>query len=82
MTTTEFNTKYEDYLEEDYYGLAIPLPHVIKYLDKVFQELIEIPGFKYSQIKLKFNSARFYCANVPEERVRDIENTIMDFIKM
>ena len=29
-------------------------------MDKVFQDLIKIPGFKYSQIKLKFSSCRFY----------------------
>ena len=61
MTTTEFNKKYRQYLEPGHYGLDISSPAVIEYLDKKFQELIQIPGFSYSQIKLKFNMARFYC---------------------
>lgn len=60
MTTQEFNNKYKDYLDDGHYGLDISYPSVIIYLDKIFQDLIKIPGFKYSQIKLKFNSARFY----------------------
>jgi hypothetical protein len=60
MTTEEFNKKYKYYLEEGHYGLDISYPSVIKYLDKVFQDLVKIPGFKYSQIKLKFNYSRFY----------------------
>lgn len=60
MTTEEFNEKYKDYLEEGHYGLDISYPAVVEYLDKIFQDLIKIPGFKYSQIKLKFNSSRFY----------------------
>jgi hypothetical protein len=60
MTTEEFNEKYKDYLEDGHYGLDISYPSVIEYLDKIFQDLIKVPGFKYSQIKLKFNSSRFY----------------------
>lgn len=60
MTPKEFNEKYKDYLEEHYYGLDISYPSVVNYLDEIFQELIKIPGFKYSQIKLKFNTCRFY----------------------
>ena len=60
MTTEKFNEKYKDYLEEGHYGLDISYPAVVEYLDKIFQDLIKIPGFKYSQIKLKFNSSRFY----------------------
>jgi len=60
MTASEFNIKYNDYLEKGHYGLDIDVPSVVEYLDKVFQDLIHIPGFKYSQIKTKFNSVRFY----------------------
>jgi hypothetical protein len=60
MTTEEFNKKYKYYLEEGHYGLDISYPSVIEYLDKVFQDLVKIPGFKYSQIKLKFNRCRLY----------------------
>lgn len=60
MTQEEFNKKYKDYLEEGHYGLDISYPSIVNYLDKIFQDLIKIPGFQYSQIKLKFNSCRFY----------------------
>lgn len=60
MNTTEFNIKYSEFLEVGHYGLDIDYPTVIKYLDNVFNDLIKIPGFKFSQIKLKFNSSRFY----------------------
>ncbi len=60
MTINEFNIKYFSYLEEGHYGLDISIPPVIEYLDKIFSDLIKLPGFKYQQIKLKFNMARFY----------------------
>ena len=61
MTTTdEFNNKYLDYLEEGYYGLAIEDERVVKYLDQMFEGLIKIPGFQYSQIKLKYDMVCFY----------------------
>jgi len=60
MTAEEFNEKYKDYLEEGHYGLDIHYPAIVNYLDEIFQDLIKIPGFKYSQIKLKFNRCRLY----------------------
>ena len=61
MKAQEFNNKYHDYIEANHYGLDIDIPSVINYLDEIFQDFIKVPGFSYSQIKLKFNSARFYC---------------------
>lgn len=61
MTVTGFNQKYRQYLEEGHYGLDINDPRVIAYLDEKFQELIKVPGFSYSQIKLKFGMSRVYC---------------------
>jgi hypothetical protein len=61
MTSREFNQKYKDYLEEGHYGLDVNIPSVVEYLDSIFDNgLINIEGFKYQQIKLKFNMARFY----------------------
>lgn len=60
MTVNEFNEKYKDYLEEGHYGLDLNNPNIIKYLDEIFEGLIKIPGFKYTQIKEKFGSSRFY----------------------
>jgi hypothetical protein len=79
MTTDEFNEKYKDYLEAGHYGLDIGIPEVIDYLDEKFQELIKIPGFKYSQIKLKFNFARFY-AEPKEVPTSEVEKHINELV--
>ena len=60
MTTEQFNKKYHEYLEEGHYGLDLYEPSIVEYLDKIFAELIKIPGFKYFQIKEKFHAGRFY----------------------
>ena len=55
MTSAEFNTKYNAYLEPRFYGLAINVPEVIDYLDREFTlEIEQNPDFQYSQIKMKF----------------------------
>lgn len=68
-TIKEFNEKYKAFLEEGHYGLAIDNQNVITYLDEKFQEFIKVPGFTYSQIKIKFSSVRFYATNVPTSEV-------------
>ena len=73
-----FNKKYKDYITEGHYGCDLYKYDVLQYLDKEFQELIKIPNFKYQQIKLKFGMGRFYCDNVPFEKVREIENKITE----
>lgn len=59
-TNEEFNNKYKEYIEEDHYGMAINEPSVIAYVDQIFNDLTQIPGFKYQQIKTKFGLARVY----------------------
>ena len=80
LTAEEFNTKYKDYLEEGYYGLALRNSAVVDYLDEQFQELIKIPGFKYTQIKVKFDNVRFYCIGVESEKITEIENKIKELL--
>ena len=64
VDTFDFDVKYKEYLEEGFYGLAINDVDVIKYLDKEFEvEIEENPDFQYSQIKLKFGSARVYTTS-------------------
>lgn len=75
-TSEEFNEKYKEYLEKGHYGLALEHPEVIKYLDEEFQTLTKIEGFKYSQIKSKFNSFRFYADNLPEGKSTEIEKKL------
>jgi hypothetical protein len=71
MTTKEFNEKYKDYLEEGHYGLDINIPSVVEYLNNIFEYgLTFLPGFKYSQIKLKFGMARFYFdTDIQDKRI-------------
>jgi hypothetical protein len=59
-TVKEFNEKYKEFLAEGSYGLDIDDEYVVHYLDDKFQDLILVPNFKYSQIKLKFGKCRFY----------------------
>lgn len=59
-TSKEFNEKYKEYIEEDHYGMAINEPSVLAYVNEIFSDLTQIPGFKYQQIKTKFGLARVY----------------------
>lgn len=76
MTAKEFNEKYKDYIEEGFedQGLSFDEPVVTDYLDKLFTDLIKIPGFQYSQIKLKFGMCRFYT------NLRTIVPTLDEFL--
>jgi hypothetical protein len=80
MTVNEFNEKYKNFLKESY-GLDINDERVISYLDDIFEnELININGFAYSQIKLKFNSSRFYGTGLSLEKINEIEQKINDIL--
>lgn len=59
-TSKEFNDKYKEYIEEGHYGMDISEPSVLAYVDQIFNDLTQIPGFKYQQIKTKFGLARVY----------------------
>ena len=59
-TKTEFNEKYKEYIEEGHYGMDIGEPSVLTYVDQIFNDLIKIPEFKFSQIKTKFGLTRVY----------------------
>lgn len=80
MNCTEFNEKYKDYREEGHYGLDIGMPIIIDYLDKEFVKLIEEYGdeFRYSQIKLKFNTSRVYMS--PREIDTYVIENHIDFL--
>lgn len=80
MTSTEFNLKYKDYLEEGHYGLGIDIPELTQWLDEKFQQFIQKPGFKYSQIKAKFSMGRFYAEGLTSEEEAEVEKHITDFL--
>lgn len=81
MTSTEFNTKYAEYLKPGHYGLGINIPELTEWLDNKFQEFIKIPGFKYSQIKAKFGYGRFYCDQLSNEQIAEVESKITETCK-
>lgn len=78
MTTTEFNEKYKDFLEERHYGLDLNNPEAIAYLDEKFQEFIKRPDFKYSQIKCKWNYFCFYANGITAEEQIEVENKLKE----
>lgn len=86
-TTNEFNEKYKNHLEEGHYGLDIEDERIIKYLDEIFEDLIKIEGFEYSQIKVKFGTSRVYTnlyqliGKVGRSITINIENTIDILLK-
>ena len=59
-TNKEFNDKYKEYIEEGHYGMDIEESSVLAYVNEIFNDLIQIPGFKYQQIKTKYGLARVY----------------------
>lgn len=62
MTYTEFNKKWENYLEQGHYGLDIDHEDVINYLDSEFEKEIKTnKKFYFSQLKLKFGMPRIYA---------------------
>jgi hypothetical protein len=78
LTAEDFNEKYKDYLEEGHYGLDLYKQEAIDYLDKEFQDFIKIPGFKYSQIKSKFNWFCFYNNGVSREKTMEVEKILKE----
>lgn len=65
MNIKEFNNKWQLYLEDRFYGLAIDDEDVISYLDKEFErEILRNDEFQYSQIKLKFGKSRVYTNSI------------------
>jgi hypothetical protein len=75
MNIDEFNEKWKVYLEEGFGGLEIDDDEITEYLDREFQELHKIPGFSFSQIKIKFGSARVYLTPL-SIRTGEIEKKI------
>lgn len=87
MTSEEFNNKYKDYIPQGWSGLEFDIPEVTEYLDKLMEDLIQIPGFELHQVKLKFSMARFYFEIGWKDKSLEaalqfhIEDTINELIK-
>jgi hypothetical protein len=78
MTSSEFNKKWAEFLEEGHYGLALDKPEAVEYLDMEFKSLSKLPDFKFSQIKSKFNWFRFYADGVSVEKCNEIEKRLAE----
>ena len=82
MTAKEFNEKYSSYLEKGHYGAeGHDNAEFLNWLDEKFQKFITYPGFRFTQIKSKFQWGRFYCEGVPQEEVREVEERIEQDLK-
>jgi hypothetical protein len=79
MTVDQFNAKYVEYLEEGHYGLAFGNEEFVNQLDTMFQKFIQVPGFKFSQIKAKFGRGRFYCEGLTDEQIYSVEDLITKY---
>jgi len=79
-TADQFNTKYKDYLDGRHYGCAITNEKAIAYLDSKFQEFIKVPGFKFQQIKSKFHYYCFYCDELSDDAVVEVEQELKRII--
>lgn len=53
----EFNIKYNAYLDNGL-GLLLDIPSVIAYVDEVFNDLTQIPGFLYTEITTQHGLAK------------------------
>jgi hypothetical protein len=79
MKIEEFDKKWEKYLEEGFYGLAIDNEKIIDYIDSEFDEEIKInPNFKFYQIKIKFGTSRVYADS---DKTTEWENKINEILK-
>lgn len=81
VTNEETGEISKEFIKRKHYGLDIGYPEVADYLDKLFQDLIKIPGFEYSQIKMKFGNPTVYMNGVSYEMTRAIELAIHKVIK-
>ena len=64
MTIDEFDKKWKGHKEQGHYGMAINIPRIIEYMDAELTKEKEVnPTFTFSQIKLKFGTARVYTSS-------------------
>ena len=63
------------YLETDLGSI-----HIVSKSGNKFQEFIEYPGFKYRQIKSKFNYGCFYCTGLSQEQVIEVQNKLTSYL--
>lgn len=54
----EFNIRYKKYLVYNNVGMQIDIPSVITYVDEVFNDLTQIPGFLYTEITTQHGLAK------------------------
>ena len=80
MTRKDFNKKYKDFIEPGFEGLEFDNLELVSLLDTLFEDLTKIPGFTYSQIKIKFGYPRFYSTGISNLLNSLIEQFIHKYI--
>lgn len=78
MTIQQFNEKYKHYIEPGFYGLTINNAEFIQWLDQKFKNFVQKPGFKFSQIKVKFGTGRFYAEGISRAEIDEVEDKITE----
>ena len=63
MTNFDFNKKYEHFIEGN--GLVIDIDSVSRYLDELFDSLLNVKGFIVKEISTKCGLA-YFDSNLPE----------------
>lgn len=80
MIAKEFNQKHKHLIQEGFDGLEFENKQVAEFLDTFFESLLLVyPNFKVSQIKVKWDSCRFY-SNLPMKLNFEIENHINELL--
>ena len=59
-TAQEFNSKYFYFIEKGFEGLEFENEKFIRILNEMMEDLVKIPEFQFSQIKIKWDNVRFY----------------------
>lgn len=82
LNREEFNNKYKAWAEEGFEDqlLMIDDDEIIDFLDRVFEDFTRIPDFRFSQIKVKFGTCRFY-SNLGATLSLYVEKVINGYLK-
>lgn len=82
-TPKQFNNKWSNRLERgfDKKGMMINNEEIINLVDRHFTKFEKLyPDFSFSQIKIKFGSARVYIENVNVRDINKLEERINEIL--